>query len=61
MEVIDFALSFGELLFLSIPILSPLSWFGITIVILGMLLHSYVSSITIKKRDRYYKQSEKAN
>jgi Putative multidrug resistance efflux transporter len=59
MEVL-FALA-GELLFLSIPTPSPLSWFGITIVILGMLLHSFVSSITPKKMERYYKQSEKAN
>jgi drug/metabolite transporter (DMT)-like permease len=38
-----FALA-GELLFLSIPIPSPLSWCGIFIVILGMILHSYVSN-----------------
>jgi hypothetical protein len=41
MEVL-FALA-GELLFLSLPIPSPLSWFGIFIVIMGMILHSYVS------------------
>ncbi|WHX90227.1 DMT family transporter [Peribacillus simplex] len=41
MEVL-FALA-GELLFLSLPIPSPLSWFGIFIVIIGMILHSYVS------------------
>ncbi|MDF2854962.1 MAG: hypothetical protein K0Q87_813 [Neobacillus sp.] len=42
MEVI-FALV-GELLFLSIPFPSLLSWSGIVIVILGMILHSYVSN-----------------
>jgi drug/metabolite transporter (DMT)-like permease len=41
MEVL-FALA-GELLFLALPIPSPLSWFGIFIVIMGMILHSYVS------------------
>jgi drug/metabolite transporter (DMT)-like permease len=40
-----FALA-GELLFLSIPIPSPLSWVGIFIVIIGMILHSYVSNKT---------------
>ncbi len=45
MEVL-FALT-GELLFLSIPIPSLLSWFGIFVVILGMILHSYASN---KKR-----------
>jgi drug/metabolite transporter (DMT)-like permease len=33
----------GELLFLSIQIPSPLSWIGMFIVILGMILHSYVA------------------
>ena len=42
MEVI-FALA-GELIFLSIPLPSPLSWIGIFIVIFGMILHSYVSN-----------------
>lgn len=42
MEVL-FALV-GELLFLSIPMPSVLSWFGILTVILGMILHSYVSN-----------------
>lgn len=42
MEVL-FALA-GELLFLSIPFPTPLSWYGILIVILGMILHSYVSN-----------------
>ncbi|UNJ81157.1 multidrug resistance efflux transporter family protein [Metabacillus dongyingensis] len=52
MEVL-FALA-GELLFLSIPLPSPLSWFGIVFVILGMILHSYVSN---RKVEKYYKQS----
>lgn len=42
MEVL-FALA-GELLLLSTPIPSLLSWYGIFIVILGMILHSYVSN-----------------
>ncbi|MGQ3480356.1 DMT family transporter [Paenibacillus sp. TY11] len=33
----------GELIFLSIPIPSPLSWIGMFIVIFGMILHSYVT------------------
>lgn len=52
MEVL-FALA-GELLFLSIPLPSPLSWFGIVFVILGMILHSYVSN---RKVEKYFKQS----
>jgi drug/metabolite transporter (DMT)-like permease len=52
MEVL-FALA-GELLFLSIPFPSLLSWFGVVIVILGMILHSYVSNRTMVK---YSKQS----
>lgn len=44
----------GELLFLSIPIPAPLSWCGIFIVILGMILHSYVSN---RKEERNFKQS----
>lgn len=52
MEVL-FALA-GELLFLSIPLPSPLSWFGIVIVILGMVLQSYVSNRRVEK---YFKQS----
>lgn len=52
MEVL-YALA-GELLFLSIPLPSPLSWFGIVIVILGMILHSYVSNRRVEK---YFKQS----
>lgn len=52
MEVL-FALA-GELLILSIPLPSPLSWFGIVFVILGMILHSYVSN---RKVEKYFKQS----
>ncbi len=52
MEVL-FALA-GELLFLSILFPSPLSWLGIMIVILGMVLHSYVSS---RKVEKYVKQA----
>lgn len=33
----------GELLFLSATTLSPLSWAGVVIVILGMILHSFAS------------------
>lgn len=52
MEVL-FALA-GELLFLSIPFPSLLSWAGVFIVILGMILHSYISN---KRVEKYYKQS----
>ena len=52
MEVL-FALA-GELLFLSIPLPSPLSWFGIVFVIFGMILHSYISN---RKVEKYFKQS----
>ncbi|WP_090631797.1 DMT family transporter [Neobacillus massiliamazoniensis] len=48
----------GELLFLSIPIPSPLSWCGIFIVILGMILHSYVSN---RKEESHFKQSVNLN
>lgn len=48
MEVL-FALA-GELLFLSIPFPSLLSLFGVFIVILGMILHSYVSNKGMKKQ-----------
>ncbi|BBH24358.1 hypothetical protein Back11_57030 [Paenibacillus baekrokdamisoli] len=41
MEVL-FAL-IGELIFLSIQVPSPLSWSGMFVVILGMILHSYVT------------------
>lgn len=51
MEVL-FALA-GELLFLSILFPSPMSWLGIIVVILGMILHSYVSGV---KAERYVKQ-----
>lgn len=47
MEVL-FALA-GELLFLSILFPSPVSWLGIVIVILGMILHSYVSGVRAEK------------
>lgn len=56
MEVL-FAL-LGELIVLSVPIPSPLSWFGISIVILGMILHSYVSH---KKVEGYLNQSVNLN
>ncbi|MNX23269.1 hypothetical protein D3C86_532640 [compost metagenome] len=42
MEVL-FALA-GELLFLSMPLPSFLSWCGVIVVVLGMILHSYVSN-----------------
>lgn len=47
MEVL-FALA-GELLFLSILFPSPMSWLGIVIVIVGMILHSYVSGVRTEK------------
>lgn len=42
MEVL-FALT-GELILLAIPIPSLMSWFGIALIVLGMVLHSYFSS-----------------
>ncbi|MBO9129459.1 multidrug resistance efflux transporter family protein [Bacillus sp. 165] len=48
----------GELVFLSVPIPSPLSWCGMFIVILGMVLHSYVSN---RKEERSFKQSVNLN
>ncbi|MBS4174909.1 multidrug resistance efflux transporter family protein [Bacillus sp. FJAT-49736] len=36
----------GELLFLSIPNPSIMSWIGMVVVIIGMILHSYVAQIT---------------
>lgn len=55
MEVL-FALA-GELLVLSVPFPTPLSWIGICIVIIGMILHSYINYLTNKKVEKYYKQS----
>jgi drug/metabolite transporter (DMT)-like permease len=48
----------GELMFLSIPIPSPLSWCGIIIVVLGMILHSYVSN---GEEESHFKQSVNVN
>lgn len=56
MEVV-FALV-GELLFLSIPFPTLLSWIGIFVVILGMILHSYVSN---KRVESYLNQSVNLN
>lgn len=42
MEVL-FALA-GELWILSLPIPSPLSWIGVSIVVIGMALHSYITN-----------------
>lgn len=39
-----FALA-GEIMILSLPIPTPLSWVGMLVVILGMVIHSYVSRI----------------
>ncbi len=39
-----FALA-GEIIILSLPIPTPLSWIGMVIVIIGMIVHSYVSRI----------------
>lgn len=52
-----FALA-GELIFLSIPLPSPLSTVGIFIVIFGMILHSYVSN---KRVESQFKQSVNLN
>ncbi|RSD25432.1 DMT family transporter [Mesobacillus subterraneus] len=52
MEVL-FALA-GELVILSMPLPSPLSWFGIFVVMLGMALHSYS---TIRKKVKSLKVS----
>ncbi|MFB6364130.1 multidrug resistance efflux transporter family protein [Paenibacillus elgii] len=52
MEVL-FALA-GELVFLSVPLPSPLSWFGMIVVVFGMILHSYVAN---KQEERHFKQS----
>ncbi len=41
----------GELLFLSIPIPSPLSWAGVVMVILGMILHSFASHKIVEKKN----------
>jgi hypothetical protein len=35
----------GEIIILSLPIPTPLSWVGMLVVILGMVIHSYVSRI----------------
>jgi drug/metabolite transporter (DMT)-like permease len=53
MEVL-FAL-IGELLFLSIPNPSLLSWCGMFIVIMGMILHSYVAH---KKKTEHFVQPQ---
>jgi drug/metabolite transporter (DMT)-like permease len=47
MEVV-FALT-GEILFLSIPFPSIISWIGIFIVIFGMILHSFVSNKRVEE------------
>jgi hypothetical protein len=48
----------GELLFLSTPVPSLLSLCGIIIVIVGMVLHSFVSN---KKAESHFKQSVNVN
>jgi drug/metabolite transporter (DMT)-like permease len=52
-----FALA-GELLLLSLPNPSPVSWLGIFIVILGMILHSYSTKRT---EETQYKKSLNLN
>jgi drug/metabolite transporter (DMT)-like permease len=54
MEVL-FALA-GEFLILSLPLPTPLSWIGITLVMLGMTLHSYS---TIRRKEGRMKISAK--
>ena len=39
----------GELIWLSAPIPSSLSWIGMSLVIIGMILHSYVA-VVVKRR-----------
>lgn len=50
MEVL-FALA-GELLFLSLPLPSPVAWFGMMLVVIGMILHSYASHRTTSPHAR---------
>ncbi|WP_439022390.1 DMT family transporter [Bacillus thuringiensis] len=45
-----FALA-GELIWLSAPIPSSLSWIGMSLVIVGMILHSYVA-VVVKKEEK---------
>ncbi|MGR5911743.1 DMT family transporter [Bacillus cereus] len=40
----------GELIWLSAPIPSSLSWIGMSLVIIGMILHSYVAVVVKKRR-----------
>ncbi|KAB2441081.1 DMT family transporter [Bacillus luti] len=41
----------GELILLSAPIPSSLSWIGMSLVIVGMILHSYVA-VVVKKEEK---------
>lgn len=41
----------GELILLSAPIPSFLSWIGMSLVIIGMILHSYVA-VVVKKEEK---------
>ncbi|MED3202303.1 DMT family transporter [Bacillus toyonensis] len=41
----------GELIWLSAPIPSSLSWVGMSLVIVGMILHSYVA-VVVKKEEK---------
>jgi drug/metabolite transporter (DMT)-like permease len=41
----------GELIWLSAPIPSSLSWIGMSLVIVGMILHSYVA-VVVKKEEK---------
>ncbi|CUB10097.1 hypothetical protein BN2127_JRS1_01882 [Bacillus cereus] len=41
----------GELILLSAPIPSSLSWIGMSLVIIGMILHSYVA-VVVKKEEK---------
>jgi uncharacterized membrane protein len=41
----------GELIWLSAPIPSTLSWIGMSLVIVGMILHSYVA-VVVKKEEK---------
>ncbi|MEC3085249.1 multidrug resistance efflux transporter family protein, partial [Bacillus cereus] len=41
----------GELIWLSAPIPSSLSWVGMSLVIIGMILHSYVA-VVVKKEEK---------
>ncbi len=50
----------GEIIFLSLAFPSPLSWLGIVLVIIGMILHSYLSHVGVKANSNVNLQPKKA-